>query len=111
MIRRPPRSTLFPYTTLYRSASRIGRDHIAATVNTLALAYAGAALPLFMLFTLSGQSLGTVANDETIAVTIVATMVGGIGLVAAVPLTTWFGVLVTTAPDKSRARRIPPPIN
>jgi len=81
---------------LYRSGLRIGRDHISSTVNTLALAYAGASLPLLILFSLSGQSLGTVANGELVAVEIVATLVGSIGLVAAVPLSTWFATLVAT---------------
>jgi uncharacterized membrane protein len=79
---------------LYRAGLRIGRDHISSTVNTLALAYAGAALPLLILFTLSRQSLGTVANGEVVAVEIVSTLVGGIGLVAAVPVSTWFAALV-----------------
>jgi uncharacterized membrane protein len=79
---------------LYRSGLRIGRDHIASTVNTLALAYAGASLPLLILFTLSGQSLGSVANGEIVAVEIVSTMVGSIGLVAAVPIATWIAALV-----------------
>jgi uncharacterized membrane protein len=74
---------------LVRSGLRIGRDHIASTVNTLLLAYAGASLPLLVLFVLSAQSLGTVANGEVVAVEIVRTLVGSIGLVAAVPFTTW----------------------
>jgi uncharacterized membrane protein len=81
---------------LYTAGMRIGRDHISSTVNTLALAYAGAALPLLILFTLSAQSLGTVANGEIVAVEIVATLVGSIGLVAAVPISTWFAALVAT---------------
>jgi uncharacterized membrane protein len=81
---------------LYRSGLRIGRDHIASTVNTLALAYAGASLPLLILFTLSGQSLGSVANGEIVAVEIVSVLVGSIGLVAAVPISTWFAALVAT---------------
>jgi uncharacterized membrane protein len=81
---------------LYRSGLRIGRDHIASTVNTLALAYAGASLPLLILFTLSGQSLGSVANGEIVAVEIVATLVGSIGLVTAVPISTWFAAVVAT---------------
>jgi uncharacterized membrane protein len=83
---------------LYRSGLRIGRDHISSTVNTLALAYAGASLPLLILFSLSGQSLGTVANGEVVAVEIVSTFVGSIGLVAAVPISTWFAALVATEP-------------
>ena len=74
---------------LYQSALRIGRDHVGSTVNTLLLAYAGASLPLMLLFVLSDQSLGTVANSEIVAVEIVRTLVGSIGLVAAVPATTW----------------------
>ncbi len=74
---------------LFRRGLRIGRDHIASTVNTLALAYAGAALPLLILLVLSEQSLGTVANSEVVAIEIVSTLVGSIGLVAAVPITTW----------------------
>lgn len=74
---------------LFSRAMRIGRSHIASTVNTLLLAYAGAALPLLILFVLSEQSLGAIANSEIVAVEIVRTLVGSIGLVAAVPLTTW----------------------
>ncbi len=79
---------------LYRRGLRIGRDHIASTVNTLALAYAGASLPLLILFTLSAQSLGSVANGELVAIEIVATLVGSIGLVVAVPISTWFAALI-----------------
>ena len=74
---------------LFRRALRVGRDHIASIVNTLLLAYAGASLPLLVLFVLARQSLGTIANSEVVAVEIVRTLVGSIGLVAAVPLTTW----------------------
>jgi uncharacterized membrane protein len=91
---------------LYRSGLTIGRDHISSTVNTLALAYAGASLPLLMLFALSAQSLGTVANGEVVAVEIVATLVGSIGLVAAVPVSTGLAVLVATDGSKrGRPRR------
>jgi uncharacterized membrane protein len=76
-------------TQLFRSGLRIGRDHIASTVNTLLLAYAGAALPLLVLFVLASQSLGAIANSEIVAVEIIRTAVGSIGLVAAVPFTTW----------------------
>jgi uncharacterized membrane protein len=73
----------------FASGLRIGRDHIASTVNTLLLAYAGAALPLLILYSLSGLSLGAVASSEVVAVEIVRTLVGSIGLVASVPMTTW----------------------
>ena len=74
---------------LFRSGMRVGRDHVASTVNTLLLAYAGASMPLLLLFVLSHQSLGTVANSEVVATEIVRTFVGSIGLVASVPITTW----------------------
>jgi uncharacterized membrane protein len=73
----------------FASGLRIGRDHIASTVNTLLLAYAGAAMPLLILYSLSGLSLGAVASSEVVAVEIVRTLVGSIGLVASVPMTTW----------------------
>jgi uncharacterized membrane protein len=78
-----------PRPSLLRSGLRIGRDHVASTVNTLALAYAGASMPLLILFALSRQSLGVVANSEVVATEIVRTLIGSIGLVAAVPITTW----------------------
>jgi uncharacterized membrane protein len=84
---------------LFRRGLRIGRDHIASTVNTLLLAYAGASLPLLVLFVLSQQSLGTVANSEVVAVEIVRTLVGSIGLVAAVPFTTWLASITAKATE------------
>jgi uncharacterized membrane protein len=82
---------------LLRAGMRIGRDHVASTVNTLVLAYAGASLPLFILFVLSEQPAGTVANGEIVATEIVRTLVGSIGLVASVPITTWLAVRVGRA--------------
>jgi uncharacterized membrane protein len=88
---------------LYASGLRVGRDHIVSTVNTLLLAYAGASLPLLILFTLAGQSLGFVASSEIVAVEIVRTLVGSIGLVAAVPMTTWLSsrVVKRVAPSEA----------
>ena len=79
---------------LFRSAMRIGRDHVASAVNTLVLAYAGASLPLLLLFSLSGRSLGEVATSQDVATEIVRTLVGSIGLVASVPVTTAVAALV-----------------
>jgi uncharacterized membrane protein len=73
---------------LVRSALAVGRDHVAATVNTLFLAYVGASLPLLVLFVTSGDAFGTVATAEAVAVEVVRTLCGSIGLIAAVPLTT-----------------------
>lgn len=77
-----------PARTLYAAGVRIGRDHIASTVNTLVLAYAAAALPLLLIYTQSGLSTGEVLTSETVAVEIVQTLVGSVGLVASVPITT-----------------------
>ena len=76
------------FTELYSRAVRIGRDHISSTVNTLFLAYAGASLPLLLLFSEAGQSLSSVATREIVAVEIVRALVGSIGLVASVPIST-----------------------
>ncbi|WP_368396349.1 YibE/F family protein [Streptomyces sclerotialus] len=86
---------------IYGAAMRIGRDHIASVVNTLVLAYAGAALPLLLLFSIARSSVGTVATSEVVAEEIVRTLVGSIGLVASVPLTTLLAVLVVSA-DRAR---------
>jgi uncharacterized membrane protein len=91
---------------LTRAGLRIGRDHVASTVNTLALAYAGAALPLLILFVLASQSLGTVANTEIVATEIIRTLVGSIGLVAAVPVTTWLAARVA-GPGRTRLTQPP----
>ncbi|WP_373865141.1 YibE/F family protein [Streptomyces rishiriensis] len=82
---------------LYRAGIRIGRDHIASVVNTLVLAYAGAALPLLLLFSIAQSSVGSVANSELVAEEIVRTLVGSIGLVASVPVTTLLAALVVSA--------------
>ena len=83
-----------PTTELVASGIRVGRDHIASTVNTLLLAYAGASMPLILLFAVSDQPLDMVANSELIAVEIVRTLCGSIGLVAAVPITTALAAVV-----------------
>ncbi len=79
---------------LYTAALRIGRDHISSAVNTLALAYAGAALPVLLALALSGQSFGTLVTAQNVAQEAVRTLVGGIGLVAAVPITTAIAAVV-----------------
>lgn len=82
------RSPSLPTSELVASGIRVGRDHIASTVNTLLLAYVGASMPLLILFAVSSQSLDIVANSELIAIEIVRTLCGSVGLVAAVPITT-----------------------
>jgi uncharacterized membrane protein len=83
-----------PSIELYRSALRIGRDHISSTVNTLFLAYAGAALPLLLLFSEAGQPVGSIVTRELVAVEVVRSLVGSIGLVSAVPISTWLAAHV-----------------
>ncbi len=78
----------------FQGAMRIGRDHIASVVNTLVLAYAGAALPLLLLFTNSGTQLGEILNGEPVATEVVRMLAGSIGLMAAVPITTALTSLV-----------------
>jgi len=97
---------------IFGAAIRIGRDHIASTVNTLVLAYAGASLPLFLLLTHAHQGLSDTANSEIVAVEIVRTLVGSIGLVASVPITTLLATWVIgehqrgdRAPRRSDPRR------
>ena len=78
--------------TLARRAMNVGRSHIAATVNTLVLAYVGASLPLLVLFAAGRQDPLLTASTEAVAVEVVRAIVGSIGIVAAVPLTTVIGV-------------------
>jgi uncharacterized membrane protein len=89
----------FGFQALFRSAMRIGQDHVAATVNTLVLAYAGAALPMLLLFSLGRGNYGFLINFEFIAEEIVRTLVGSLGLVTAVPLTTAIAILFALRAD------------
>ena len=80
---------------LYERALRIGREHVGALVNTLAIAYAGASLPLLLLFFGSGDiDIGLTVNRELFATEIVRILVGSIGLVLAVPITTAVAVYI-----------------
>jgi uncharacterized membrane protein len=96
----------------YQSAMRVGRDHIASTVYTLALAYTGSALPVLLLFTISGFSINDIATNDAVASELVGALVGGIGLTAAVPLTT--ALACTLSGDwarREKARRDGPPVD
>jgi uncharacterized membrane protein len=73
---------------LAREAMAVGRDHLGATVNTLVLAYAGAALPVLLIFANQQTGFSEAVNREAVATEIVAMLVGSIGLAVAVPLTT-----------------------
>jgi uncharacterized membrane protein len=73
---------------LFAAGLRVGRDHVAATVNTLVLAYAGASLPLLLLFTVLDTGITDVVTMELVAQEVVRALVGSLGIVAAVPVTT-----------------------
>jgi len=79
---------MFRQADLYRRAIRVGRDHVASLVNTLAFAYVGAALPLVLLLARTDASFGMLVNQEMVAAEIVRIIVGSIGLILTVPLTT-----------------------
>jgi uncharacterized membrane protein len=81
---------------LFRGAVSVGQDHIAATVNTLVLAYVGASLPVLLIFSFGGVSFSDAINTEAVASQIVAILVGSIGLIAAVPITTALAALLAT---------------
>jgi uncharacterized membrane protein len=80
----------------YLAATRIGRDHVASTVNTLVLAYAGASLALLLFFFQEGRSVGQILNREVVAVEMARALIGSIGLVVAVPITTALAVAVVS---------------
>jgi uncharacterized membrane protein len=94
---------------LYRAATRVGRAHIASTVNTIVLAYAGASLPLLLLLIASGRDTTELLTSEFMAQEIVRSAVATMGLIAAVPITTALAALVTTvgktAPQNRRGPR------
>ncbi|MFI5613004.1 YibE/F family protein [Amycolatopsis sp. NPDC051903] len=79
---------------LYRSGLRIGRDHVGSAVNTLVMAYAGAALPVLLYSSISGVGLGALLGSEDIASEIIRTLAGSVGIVAAVPVTTILAALI-----------------
>ena len=76
-------------------AMNVGRAHIGATVNTLVLAYVAASLPLLLLFALSAQPAGALASTEIVAVEVVRAIVGSMGIVLAVPFTTFVAAYMT----------------
>ncbi|MET8846416.1 YibE/F family protein [Amycolatopsis sp. NPDC004625] len=81
---------------LYHSGLRIGRDHVGSAVNTLVMAYAGAALPVLLYSSISGVGLGALLGSEDIAQEIIRTLAGSVGIVAAVPVTTVLAALIAS---------------
>jgi uncharacterized membrane protein len=91
--------------TIFLSAMRVGRDHIASTVYTLVLAYAGSSLPLLLLFSVANRSLGDVLTSESVAIEIARSAVGGIGLALSVPLTTAIAAVLAGPAAATTSRR------
>lgn len=83
--------------SLFASAMRIGRDHIASTVYTIAFAYAGSALPILIMVMLYRLPVFDALTSAELAEEIVRTLVGSVGLVLAIPVTTAVAVLVVKA--------------
>jgi uncharacterized membrane protein len=84
----------YGFRRLYRAGGRVGRAHIASVINTIILAYAGASLPLLLLISVGREPLGQVLTNPVIAQEIVRSVVGTLGLIAAVPITTALAALV-----------------
>jgi uncharacterized membrane protein len=76
------------FRQLFTLAQHVGRDHVSATVTTLVLAYAGASLPVLLIFSSADFGSTDVLNLELVAKEAVAMLVGSIGLISAVPVTT-----------------------
>ena len=83
----------------------VGRDHLGATVNTLVLAYTGASLPVLLIFAGQSTPFFEAVGYESVAEEIVAVLVGSIGLVAAVPVTTALAAVIATRVPPSQLPR------
>jgi uncharacterized membrane protein len=92
--------------TLFARGMRVGRAHVASTVNTLALAYVGATLPLLLVFSALDLPFATAVSQELVAQEVVRGLVGGLGIIAAVPLTTALAAVVA-AGLATRQRSLP----
>jgi uncharacterized membrane protein len=94
--------------TLFSAGLRIGREHVSAAVNTLVLAYAGASLSLLMLFAVSGQGVLDTVTTELVAQEVVRALVGGLGIIAAVPVTTLIAALAVRERPRRGPERVHP---
>jgi uncharacterized membrane protein len=91
------------FRSLYQRAIRVGRDHVSAMINTLFMAYAGAALPTLVLFSLSGQGFLDLINLEFVAEEVVRTLAGSLGLIAAAPISTSIASLMAVNQGRLRS--------
>ena len=87
---------------VFTATMRIGRDHIASTVYTLAYAYIGSALPLLMYASTINRSLLDTLTSGEIAAEIFRTLVASIGLVLAIPLTTAIAAALAAPPERAQ---------
>jgi uncharacterized membrane protein len=92
--------------SIFTSTMRVGQDHIASTVYTLVLAYAGSALPLLLLFSVAGRSLGDVVTGEVVAIELARSAAGGIALALSVPITTAIAVVLARPPQRRAMDRV-----
>ncbi len=90
---------------IFRRTLSIGKEHVVSLVNTLALAYAGAALPLLLLFSADDGGFLSIINMEIFATEIIRTLVGSIGLIIAVPITTVFAVFLLIGEGAEKAEK------
>jgi uncharacterized membrane protein len=97
----------YGFGRLYRAATRVGRAHIASVINTIVLAYAGASLPLMLLFAAGGTPVGELLTGQLIAQELVRSAVGTIGLITAVPLTTALAAVLAARHRTAGSRPAP----
>lgn len=97
----------YTFAQLYRAAARVGRAHIASVINTIILAYAGASLPLLLLVSVGDQPIGEVLTNPVIATEIIRSVVGTLGLIAAVPITTALAALASARQATTDHRPLP----
>ena len=90
------------FNELYKRAMNVGQDHISSMVNTLVLVYTGAALPLLLLFIDNPHPFSEIVNYEIVADEIVRTLVGSVGLILAVPITTVIASLLVTQKERKQ---------
>ena len=81
-------------TEIFTRAMSIGKDHMASMINTLVLVYTGASMPLLIIFVNAQVPLNYVLSLEVVSIEIVRTLVGTIGLVSAIPITTFIATMV-----------------
>ncbi|MES2436754.1 MAG: YibE/F family protein [Patescibacteria group bacterium] len=87
---------------IYKIAIRVGKEHVGALVNTLALAYTGASLPLLLLFSSGSTSVSMILNYEIFATEVIRTIIGSIGLILTVPIVTGLAVVLL---EKTRGQK------